>query len=490
MVRQEQPILNKAIPTLLLGLTLLTAPATHASVNNSIANKLPELGASPSVIPASQEYLLGRAWLAAFRQRAPISTDVNTIDYLEHLVFHLVPYATMDTYKVLPVVVQSDDINAFAVPGGVVGMNTGLLLHTENEAQIVSVLAHELAHLSERHFARSVQAQKNNVLPSMLALLTGIAAIAAGEGDAGIAAISVGQAAAHQNQLKYSRQHEREADRTGIAVMADAGYEPSAAADMFKIMLDSARLNRSKQYSFLSTHPVTEDRVADARNRAAELTVSETTKPSNDYAFIKAAETVKQFKHPLAAITYFSQPTTDFSPAAQRYGLALAHLANNQAEQAKALLQTLLADDSERIIFWVSYGQSLAKAGQLSAALTWLEQKYRYNPFNFPIAYTYAQLLEQNRQYGDAQAVLSRLAKRRSNDPNIWYQLAEVSGLAQDIHSLHRARAEYFVLMGNYRSAERQLLYLLDDTSLDGTDRAVVEQRLQAIRRQQELATF
>ena len=491
MLSQKKAILKQINRLLLFSLLISAVWPAAASVNNSIANKLPELGASPSVIPASQEYALGRAWLAAFRQQAPISTDVNTVDYLEHLIFHLVPYATMDTYKILPVVVQSNDINAFAVPGGVVGINTGLVLHTDTEDQIASVLAHELAHLSERHFARSVQAQKNNMVPTMLAMLTGIVAIAAGEGDAGIAAITAGQAVSLQNQLKYSRQHEREADRTGIAVMADAGYQPTAAAEMFKIMLDNARLNRSKQYSFLSTHPITEARVADARNRAEELNISESTKPSNDFEFIKAAETVKQFKFPRAAIEYFSQEDgINFTAPARQYGLAIAYLEDQQATKAKLILQQLLESDPERILFWVSYGQSLAKSGHITEAINWLDQKYRYNPFNYPIAYTYAVVLEQDRQYQSAQTVLQRLSERRPFDPNVWYRLAEVSGLGQDIHGLHRARAEYFVLLGNYRSAERQLLFLLDDVNLSDNNRAVAEQRLQDIRRQQALAAF
>lgn len=471
---------------LLIGLAL----PSFASVNNTIANKLPELGASPSIIPASQEYALGRAWIAAFRQQAPISTDVNTVDYLEHLVFHLAPYATRDEYQILPVVVQSSQINAFAVPGGVVGMNTGLILKTESEDQIVSVIAHELAHLSERHFARGVLAQKNSLAPSLLALVVGIAAIAAGESDAGIAAISVGQAAAIENQLKYSRQHEREADRTGIAVMADAGFDPTAAADMFKIMLDSARLNNSSEYNFFSTHPVTEARVADARNRASELTIAESTKPSTDFEYIKAAETAKEFKYPRAAIESFSQISSTFSEPARLYGLAIAYSLDQQADKAVKIIKQLLDADQERILLWVTYGQNLAKAGEVQAALTWLEQKYRFNPNNYPIAFTYAAALEQDRQYNAAQIVLERLANQRPDDPNIWYRLAEVSGLAQDIHSLHLARAEYFVLRGGYRTAERQLLFLLDDVNLSDNDRAVVEQRLKHFRRQQALAQF
>ena len=167
------------------------------------------------------------------------------------------------------VLLDSPQLNAFAAPGGIIGVNGGLFIHAQTEAEYASVMAHELAHLSQRHFARGLEAQQRMQLPMMAAMLAGVVAAAAGAGDAGIAAIVSTQAAAIQAQRRFSRQNEQEADRIGIVNLERAGYDPRAMPSMFGRLMRQYRYDQ-KPPEFLLTHPVSESRIADTTNRAEQ----------------------------------------------------------------------------------------------------------------------------------------------------------------------------------------------------------------------------
>ncbi|MEZ7984587.1 MAG: M48 family metalloprotease, partial [Pseudomonadales bacterium] len=272
-----------ALITLVIGL-LLNMP----SLANNTAEPLPELGDSAAGLMApAQEQALGQAWLRSFRASVPPESDPLVFEYIENLLFKLTSYSDIEDKNLDLVIVSNPTINAFAVPGGVIGVNTGLLLYAESEAQLASVLSHELAHLSQRHFARSVEASQRTNFTTLAGLLAGIVLAAASEGDAASAAIMASQAAALDSRLRYSRLHEKEADRLGMKTLVDAGYPAESAALMFKQMLNASRLYGNRVPEFLLTHPVTESRIADASNRARQLpTISAV--PSLDYLLIKA----------------------------------------------------------------------------------------------------------------------------------------------------------------------------------------------------------
>ena len=166
------------------------------------------------------------------------------------------------------VLIDAAPINAFAAPGGIVGINFGTYAQAATVHEFSSILAHELAHLSQRHFARGVEAQRQASLPFMAAMLASAALMATVGGDAGLAALASAQAVSQQNQLRYSRSREREADRLGLETMVRADMDPWAASRMFEHMADISRFSR-RLPEFLLTHPVTESRIADARAQAS-----------------------------------------------------------------------------------------------------------------------------------------------------------------------------------------------------------------------------
>ena len=193
--------------SLLAGLVL--ALAASASAQN---DGIPDFGEG-NAVSLSQEYLMGRAWLMQFRRQAPILSDPQLQDYTERLIYSLVETSQLKERRLEIVLVNNKTINAFAVPGGVVGVHNGLILAAQSEAQLASVLGHELAHLSQRHFSRSQENAQKSQKTAMLGLLGGLVAAAAGSGDAAMAAMMGSQAAAQDAALRYSRQHEQEADR-------------------------------------------------------------------------------------------------------------------------------------------------------------------------------------------------------------------------------------------------------------------------------------
>src|SRR5690606_5895060 len=215
--------------TLLTG--LLTASLLHANLAQAAPEGvvLPELGdASSSLFSMQTEYELGRAWLKMFRSQVRTVSDPLMQDYMEHLIYRLASVSQVKDRRLEVVVVDNSTINAFAVPGGVIGVHNGALLYADTEAELASILGHELAHLSQRHFARGVEQQQRNALPMMAAMLGSLVLAATTKGDIGMAGIAATQAAAQQARLSFSRENEQEADRIGMETLAKAEYDPGA----------------------------------------------------------------------------------------------------------------------------------------------------------------------------------------------------------------------------------------------------------------------
>ncbi|HBN61999.1 MAG TPA: peptidase M48, partial [Halomonas sp.] len=200
--------------------------------------------------------------------------DPIVSDYLESLVARLAPYSQLGSLQTTTVMVDNRSLNAFAVPGGVVGINSGLFAFAEDEGAFVSVIAHELGHLSQRHYARGSARAEQTQLPAMAAMLAGMLIAASGGGDAGIATAMGSQAALIQDQLTYSRRFEQEADRIGLQAMAEAGYDPEAMVRMFDTMQRLSRLQGGTPPEFLLTHPVSDSRLSDAQARVSQLSVA------------------------------------------------------------------------------------------------------------------------------------------------------------------------------------------------------------------------
>ncbi|OOE07850.1 peptidase M48 [Stutzerimonas degradans] len=441
--------MNLLRPTLLTLACLLASPLP--------ASDLPSLGdASSSIVSPEQEYLLGRAWLSLLRGQVRQLSDPLLKDYVESSVYRLAETSQLQDRRLEFVLLESPHLNAFAAPGGIIGVNGGLFIHAQTEAEYASVMAHELAHLSQRHFARGLEAQQRMQIPMMAAMLAGVVAAAAGAGDAGIAAIVSTQAAAIQAQRRFSRQNEQEADRIGILNLEKAGYDPRAMPQMFARLMRQYRYDQ-KPPEFLLTHPVTESRIADTTNRAEQL-ANGGIEDSLRYQLIRARTQLRFETTPgLGAKRFRAQLNENADLDAARYGLALAQIKGGQLDDARSILAPLLNKAPDELIYNLAQIELEITANRLPQAEQYLQRMLRQYPGSYPLRQARIDLLIKQGQTTQAAKELDQLAAQRSADPDIWYQVAEIRGLTGNIVGVHEARAEYFALVGDYDQAIEQL---------------------------------
>ena len=239
---------------------------------SAYAQELPTFGDSASgIITMTEERKLGQQFLRSIRARAPTLDDVVMQDYLEHLTYHLAANSQLKDRRLDLIIIKNPTLNAFAAPGGIIGVHHGLFFYAETEHELASILAHEIAHLSQRHFARQLQQGRKSSVVSLAGLLAGVILAATAGSDAGMAALTTSQAHSQNQFLKYSRDREAEADRVGIHTLAEANMDPRAMAYMFE------RLQRASRYStgnripeFLRSHPVNKSRIADSYNQSRD----------------------------------------------------------------------------------------------------------------------------------------------------------------------------------------------------------------------------
>lgn len=436
-------------PTLLTLACLFGQPA--------LANDLPSLGDSSSgIVSPEQEHQLGRAWLSLLRGQVPQLSDPLLKDFLERSVYRLAETSQLQDRRLEFVLLDSPQLNAFAAPGGIIGVNGGLFLNAQTEAEYASVLAHELAHLSQRHFARGLEAQKRMQLPLMAAMLAGVVAAAAGAGDAGIAAIVSTQAAAIQAQRRFSRQNEQEADRIGIVNLERAGYDPRAMPEMFGRLMRQYRYDQ-KPPEFLLTHPVTESRIADTKNRAEQYP-DVGVEDSLRYQLMRARVDLKFESTPgVSAKRFRAMLSEDETLDAARYGLTLAQIKSGQLDEAAAHLKPLLTEEPDNAIYNLAQIELDITANRLAAARERTQTLLSLYPSSYPVRQTHIDLLIKENKLQEAEQELDALVKARPKDPDIWYQVSEIRGLTGNIIGLHQGRAEFFALVGDYDQAIEQL---------------------------------
>jgi beta-barrel assembly-enhancing protease len=467
-----------ALSLLLCSLLVLPVSAQNDEL------KLPNLGeSSTSLFSVEFEHQLGRTWLRIFRSQAPTVNDPLLFEYLENLIYELVTHSKLEDRRVELVVVDNPTINAFAVPGGVIGVHNGLLLYAQTEDELATVLAHEIAHLSQRHFSRGVEFQKNQAPINLAALLTGLVIMATAGGDAGMAAISASQALAQDSALRYSRSNEQEADRVGMQTLVDSGMDPHAAPAMFERMLQASRYSGGNRIpEFMRTHPLSESRIADTRNRARQY--PKTIRPvSLEYQLMRARVVNQLANTPEEAVQRFRGELNGNprSREATQYGLVVALTNAGRADEAALELDSIWSGDPDRIEYLIADAEIDLLRGNSEKATNKLAKQLELTPGNHPLTMTYARALMENQEAHIAEEVLVAQSKRRPTDPGLWYLLAEVQGLSGNIIGLHQSRAEYFILNGILDQAEKQLNYALKLVKNDYLTSAKINQRLKDI---------
>lgn len=428
--------------------------------------ELPALGdTSSGIVSTSEERRVGKELLRQVRRQVPTVDDPILKYFAEVSLYRITEYANLRDSALFPVLIDSSELNAFAAPGGIVGINLGLLLAAEDVHEFSGVLAHELAHLSQRHFARGVEKGRANMLRDVAAFVAAlVVAATAGSADAGLAALSSAQTLSAASNMRFSRSREGEADRVAINTMYQAGLDPMGVARMFERMQQRYRFQR-KPPPYLLSHPLSEDRITDARQQAARFPSAE-YRDSRSYQMMRARAMVRYAPSGQEAVAHWQEQVADGQDQdVARYGLAYALAMNGKAAHALDTLKPMRSAFDDSLLFAATQAEMMIKAGEVDQALAFLERQLSLNPGNAPLSMLQAEALTTNEQFAEATEVLKRQSILRPEDYDVWYQLAEVAGLANDIVQVHLARAEFFALTGDFEGAVDQLQFAANLTN-------------------------
>ncbi|WP_376707909.1 M48 family metalloprotease [Parashewanella spongiae] len=432
-----------------------------SSATSFAKTELPDLGtAAVNTFSLEKETKYGDAYMRAIRSSAPILSDPVLNQYLTELGNKLVAHSSGVKTPFYFFLIQNDEINAFAFFGGHVGIHSGLFLNADNESELASVIGHEITHVTQRHLARSIEASEK-AGPAALVGMLGAILLTVAAPQAGIAALATTQALATQAKINYTRSHEKEADRIGMQVLVDSGFDPNAAATFFNKLSARYRFT-SKPPQMLLTHPLPESRISEARNRAAQYPHRYT--PDNlDFQLAKARIQVRFSNYnEQAALSLFQKQLknnkTNFNEALQ-YGKALALFRLERFEESSEIINELLANDNSNLFYIDTKTDLLLESEKYDEAINLLSEQYELKPtsqvININLANTYIEA-------GMAEKAIPLLQESifLDKDNVLPYQLLFTAYQKVGNSSLeHYTKAEILALNADYKGAIDQLNY-------------------------------
>src|SRR5687768_12875892 len=402
----------KFLSVLLSGVLALSAPLE--ALAQGAGDVLPDIGSPASAsLTLDDEYRIGLQVVRQLHEEGQILEGPEATEYLQALGSRIVAQATGDSAQRFQFFfVRDDTINAFALPGGFIGVNYGLMLATRNEAQLAGVLAHEIAHVTQRHIARRVRSQGRQSIATMAAILASILVGAAtGSSDAALGGVAMAQGAAMQQQINFTRANENEADRVGMAFLASAGFDPYGMPDFFETMGRRSAItasNRNALPEILQSHPVTTNRIAESRSRAAQFKELKPTPETVSYALTRERLRVLATPAEDNVRRYYSE-RRDQQPipgAGDLYGEALASYQGGNARAALDSLLALARDYPQIPMLQATLGAAQMGAGDTEDALATFRKGLALSPRNVPLTMRYAEALLKVNQAKTAHAVL------------------------------------------------------------------------------------
>jgi predicted Zn-dependent protease len=420
---------------------------------------LPELGDRVSgAVSSDEEKAIGEMFLQQVYSNAPLISDPIIFEYTEHLIYRLSEYSQVKDRYFKILLIDDDSLNAFAAPGGIIGVNGGLFLYSDNEGQFSSVLAHELAHLSQRHFARNVLKSQDSNLASALVMVSSIAiALISNNPNA----MAVGPAILQSQSLRYSRLFEKEADRVGFANLVKAGYHPESMGEMFENMNEIRRLSGDLPPEFLLTHPLSSSRISDAFNAAENLPTEGTKKNSLEFSLIKARLEIYYENIFQNSLRKFRERVNQDPTESNLYGLALAHQKNNNYEESLELINRLISSYPKNLVLNNTKVDFLFESGKYEDALVHVNKFLEISPRNYPLSISKSKILLSMERYFESEEIIRDQLLRKNNNPDLWLLLSEIQRSSKNIIGYHQSRAEYFLLLGQNERALNQLEFAL-----------------------------
>jgi predicted Zn-dependent protease len=472
-------------PWLIVCATTTLSLAAHAATDSSVlASQLPDMGnPADTTITKADEYALGRMTVRRMQDQNEILEDAEVADYMQQLGSRLSAQTRSDGENYQFFLLRDPVVNAFALPGGFIGVNSGLFLLTKSESELASVLAHETAHVRQRHIARGIQAQSRASIAATAAMLAAVLLGAAGgDGNAMMGGLALGQSVALQQMMNFTRSQEAEADRVGITYLADAGFNVGAMPAFFEEMGRSQGLSDNGPLDLLRSHPVTRERIAETRTRAAQYPNARVTE-SNLYRWMQERIRVASADNSTDMTVYYSKlrdrrTLTD----AERYGEALAQIKQNRAAAALPALRTLLASYPEMSALYGTMGNALVEAREPAQALPIFEKALSLFPRNVPLSLYYAEALMASNKAKQAHVLLLDLFNNVVPTPAQIKLTALAASAAGDTGDAYYYMSEYHISGGDLALANQQLELALAAPALTDVQKQRFRARMMEVR--------
>ncbi|MCS5565435.1 MAG: M48 family metalloprotease [Methylococcales bacterium] len=475
---------RRILAAIALGFGLLATFPSFGQNNIS----LPEIGdPSGALITPMQERALGEAFFRNLHGKLIINQDLEIQEYIVSLGERLSNNSDNPTQPFHFFVVVNPAINAFAGPGGYIGINAGLILATETESELASVIAHEIAHVTQRHLYRAFEAARRMTIPSAAALLASVL-IGTQSAQLGQAAIIAAQAGSAQHRIDFTRDNEQEADRVGMQNLARSDFDPRGMPAFFEKLDRASRYYRDGLPEFLRTHPVTASRISDTRGRSEKFPYKQFL-DSTEYLLTKAKLRVMAGSEPNGIIQYFEsklQRGTETQKAVSHYGYALGLAAVRQYERARPVLKDLIDKNPDESAFINALAGMEVESGNTSIGLRLYRKALEQSPGQQAIVLDYAWALVQAGQNKPADKLLADYLRNHQATPKIYRILSRAHGNQGHNAQAHRYLAEAFFLAGQTESAIKHVRIALKEASGHRYLTALIEERLDVFSREEE----
>jgi len=481
-VKQKHRFLKQMVVSVLIAAVSLSSIAQTSRIN------LPELGNSASnMLSNAEEREYAQGLIRQMRAYELLNEDPLINDFFSDMGYNLAASSDQPGAAFTFVVLDQPIVNAFAAPGGVIALYSGLILLAETQDEVAGVLSHEIAHITQLHMYRAFERGKEMNVLAMLAML-GLILASGGNGEVIQGAVMGSQAISAQAQINFTRHNEVEADRVGIRTLSAAGYDPNGMADFFEKMGQTNRANGEGPPEFLRTHPVSVNRIAEAKSRIQNLPAVKADEGRRFY-IVQARLRALLEDDPKKAISHFEteleKPLSEARINGNLYGLAIARQRNAEFDEAEAILSQLLEKEPTRLVYQLQMANLQRKRGQPQQAIDSLAVLYHSFPGNKAIALEYGKALLDERdpkQAEIASEVLRQQLATRQTDPALYALYAQAANLAGDEIRSTEAIAESYYQRGGTEEAITQLESLERRSDLDYYQRARVSARLMELR--------
>ena len=437
-------MIKKTIASLSILLYLYQAHAQDNSV------ELPLIGDRLSgAVSQTEEEILGRQFLRDLKRETKILYDPIVQEWTELFIYKIGESSKVNKKAFELLIIEDNNLNAFAAPGGIIGVNAGLYKYSDNEAQFASVIAHELAHLSQRHFARQVLENSDRSNANMATLLASIVVAVATRSPA---AVIGGQGIIATQSLRYSRLYETEADREGFVTLEKAGYRTQEMSEMFRNMQEVRRLSGDNVPEFLLTHPITTRRITESRERARQSDESGIIDTLN-FKLIK--QRVRYLMTDNLSIRALENEKYDSDDG--KYFSALLERKKLNFSKSIEILEELEKKYPDNLIIKTTIAETYTESGNIGKSKSYTQDLLEISLGNYPLSYNLANAHIMEDNFLAAEQILEDIKFYRPVDINLLKDLSEVQLKSNNLLGYHLTNSEYLFYSGRYEEALRDL---------------------------------